>query len=115
MLSLWVWGYVCLHTTVWHTHNLEHTTIKILGAFCVFPVRRRCVLLNCIVPTCGCVNLYEVMSVCQGLSSRTSVLGSSNNNFQELCLVFSNCTLVTLAYSSLEKTSYSLAAFGHES
>ena len=59
--------------------------------------------------------LYEVMSVCQGLSSRTSVLGSSNNNFQELRLVFSNCTLVTLAYSNLEKTSYSLAAFGHES
>lgn len=64
ILGLWVWGCVCLHTTIWHAHNLEHTTVKILGAFCVFPVRRRCVLLYCIVSTYGCVTC---MKSCQSV------------------------------------------------
>lgn len=36
MPCLWMWVCVCLHTTIWHACNLEHTTVKILGAFVCF-------------------------------------------------------------------------------
>lgn len=93
MPCLWMWVCVCLHTTIWHACNLEHTTVKILGLLCVSCKEKMYFTWLHHVYLWLCY-LYEVVSVSL---SRVKFI------------------LVTLAYSSLEKTRYSLAAFAHES